>query len=84
MAEIYIVNIATVESSTALRSLYLRTEAEGRASFDACMASEGEDCTLIELVCLDTETLETTVLELWDGTVNDSDDDDDWIVEGGP
>lgn len=84
MAEIYIVNIATVDSITALRSLYLRTEAEGRASFDACMASEGEDCTLIELVCLDTDTLDATVLELWDGSGSAMDDDDDWIVEGGP
>ena len=84
MAEIYIVNIATVDSTTALRSLYLRTEAEGRASFDACMASEGEDCTLIELVCLDTDTLDATVLELWDGSGSAMDDDDDWIVEGGP
>lgn len=83
MAEIYIVNIATVSSRTELRSSYHPTEAEGRTSFDAGMASEGEDCTLIELVCLDTETLEATVLELWDGTGSDT-DDDDWIVEGAP
>ncbi len=84
MAAIYIVNIATVESSTALRSLYLRTEAEARASFDACMESEGEDCTLIELVRLDTDTLDATVLECWDSTGSAREDDDDWIVEGGP
>ena len=83
MAEIYIVNIAAVASRTELRSTYHPTEAEARASFDACMESEGEDCTLIELVLLDTETLDATILEFWDGAVNDT-DDDDWIVEGGP
>ena len=83
MAEIYIVSIATVAARTELRSTYHPTEAEARASFDACMESEGEDRTLIELVRLDTATLDATILEIWDGTVNDT-DDEDWIVEGGP
>ena len=89
MADIYIVNVATGGYYTEQSSYYHHTESEAHESFDECMDSVGEDPTLIELIRLNTETLEAVTIRGWEGTDEDVDDededeDDDWIVEGRP
>jgi len=41
-----------------------------------CKASVGEDPTIIELVRLDTETLDATTITGWEGTFDDLDEED--------
>jgi hypothetical protein len=96
MADIFIVNVATGGYYTEQFSYYHRTESEAQSSFEECRASVGEDPTVIELVRLDTETLEAVTITGWEGTFDDLDeedpedgeegfdDDDDGIVEGAP
>ena len=96
MADIFIVNVATGGYYTEQFSYYHRTESEAQSSFEECRASVGEDPTVIELVRLDTETLEAVSITGWEGTYDDLDeegledgeegfdDEDDGIVEGAP
>jgi hypothetical protein len=96
MADIFIVNVATGGYYTEQFSYYHRTESEAQSSFEECRASVGEDPTVIELVRLDTETLEAVTITGWEGTFDDLDeegledgeegfdDEDDGIVEGAP
>jgi hypothetical protein len=96
MADIFIVNVATGGYYTEQFSYYHRTESEAQSSFEECKASVGDDPTVIELVRLDTETLEAVTITGWEGTFDDLDeegledgeegfdDEDDGIVEGAP
>ena len=90
MADIYIVNVSVGGYYTEQHSYYHRTESEAQSSFEECRASVGEDPTIIELVRLDTETLEAVTITGWEGTFDDLDeedgydDEDDGIVEGAP
>ena len=93
MAKIYIVNHALNGGGpyVELFSTYHRDEESGAAAFEECKRSASEDPNLIELVCLDTDTMETTHITGWEGTSDDldvlheeEDEDDDWIVEGKP
>ena len=96
MADIYIVNVSVGGYYVEQHSYYHRTESEAQSSFEECKASVGEDPTIIELVRLDTETLDATTITGWEGTFDDLDeedpedgeegfdDDDDGIVEGAP
>jgi hypothetical protein len=90
MASIYIVNVSVGGYYTEQHSYYHHTESEAQSSFEECRASVGEDPTIIELVRLDTETLEAVTITGWEGTFDDLDeedgydDEDDGIVEGAP
>jgi len=96
MADIFIVNVATGGYYTEQFSYYHRTESEAQSSFEECKASVGDDPTVIELVRLDTETLEAVTITGWEGTFDDLDeegledgeegfdDEDDGICEGAP
>jgi hypothetical protein len=90
MADIYIVNVSVGGYYVEQHSYYHRTESEAQESFEECKASVGDDQTAIELVRLDTETLEAVTITGWEGTYDDLDeedgydDDDDGIVEGAP
>jgi hypothetical protein len=90
MASIYIVNVSVGGYYTEQHSYYHHTESEAQSSFEECRASVGEDPTIIELVRLDTETLEAVTITGWEGTFDDLDeedgydDEDDGICEGVP
>ena len=96
MADIFIVNVSVGGYYVEQHSYYHRSEGEAVDSFEECKASVGEDPTIIELVRLDTETLEAVTITGWEGTFDDLDeegledgeegfdDEDDGIVEGVP
>jgi hypothetical protein len=96
MASIYIVNVSVGGYYVEQNSYYYRSESEAAESFEECKASVGDDPTVIELVRLDTETLEAVTITGWEGTFDDLDeegledgeegfdDEDDGIVEGAP
>ena len=88
MATVFIVNHATGGYGTYSSSSYHHTEEEARAAYAEALESVDEDPASIELVRLDTETLETVTLDWWEGSSPDLEsedgDDDDWIVEGKP
>jgi hypothetical protein len=92
MADIFIVNVARGGYYVEQHSYYHRSESEAAESFEECKASVGDDPTVIELVRLDTETLDAVTINGWEGTALDLedelmedgyDDEDDGIVEGG-
>lgn len=76
MGPIYIVNVSVGGYYTEQHSYYHHTESEAQASFEECKASVGEDPTIIELVRLDTETLDATTITGWEGTFDDLDKED--------
>lgn len=75
MASIYIVNVARGGYYTEQRSYYHHTEIEAAESFEGCKAAVGDDPTAIELVRLDTETLEAVTITGWEGTALDLEDE---------
>jgi len=83
MASIYIVNVSVGGYYIGQYSYYHRSEGEAVDSFEECKASVGEGPTIIELVRLDTETLDATTITGWEGTIDDL-DEEDGIVEGAP
>ena len=76
MATIYIVNHTTGGYYTQNFSSYHHTEAEAAEAFEKCKASVGEDPYLIELIRLDTATLEATTITGWEGTFEDFEEED--------
>ena len=96
MASIYIVNHTISGMYPENWSSYHRTEEEAQEAFAECVASASEDPNLIELILLNTETLDATTIRGWEGTCEDLEDEgpedgetgfedeDDWIVEGRP
>jgi hypothetical protein len=96
VASIYIVNVSSGGYCTEQFSYYHRTEEEAVESFEECRVSVGEEHTIIELVRLDTETLDATTITGWEGTCKDltdedlppegcaGEDEDDGICEGSP
>lgn len=76
MADIYIVNHATSGPYTQSFSSYHHTEVEAAEAFEKCKASVGEDPYLIELIRLDTVTLDATTITGWEGTIDDLEEDD--------
>lgn len=85
MAQIFIVNHAISGPYTQCFSSYHHTEEEGQESYDECMESVSEDPNMIELIRLDTETLDAVTIHSWEGTADDmEEDEDDGIVEGSP
>ena len=96
MADIYIVNVSVGGYYVEQHSYYHRSEREAAESFEECKSSVGDDTTVIELVRLDTETLEAVTITGWEGTFDDLveedpedgetgfEDEDDGICEGSP
>ncbi len=96
MATIFIVNHTISGMYPENWTSYYRTEEEASDGFDECVASASEDPNLIELIRLDTETLDATTIRGWEGTCDDLEDEgledgetgfedeDDGICEGSP
>ncbi len=74
MSEIFVVNMASGGYHTIQSSYYHRTESEAHVSFAECMEAVGDDPVSIELVRLNTETLDATTILGWEGTADDIDD----------
>lgn len=80
MSQIYIVNHTVggyYVDNTQNQSYYLKTEVEAQDAFDDALAAVDEDPSVIELIRLDTETLDATTLRSWAGTIDDLDDDEE-------
>lgn len=97
MAQIFIVNHSISGPYAQCFSSYHHTETEAAGSFVDCKNSVGDDPALIQLIALDTETLEATTYCEWEGNIEDLeaeeaefdaemkvDDEDDGICEGAP
>ena len=68
---IYIVNHCTGGSYAELYSVYLLTETDAQACYEETLLNIGGDPTLVELVRLDTSTLEAVTLKSFEGTMDD-------------
>ena len=99
MANIFIVNHSISGPYAQCFSSYHKTEEEAASAYFDCKQSVGEDPALIELILLDTETLDATTICGWEGSCFDLEDeeaeleaegnadiseDEDWICEGAP
>lgn len=87
MATIFIVNHAIGGYYASTSSSYHHTEEDAVIAFEECKDSVDEDPACIEIIRLDTETLEAVTITGWEGNIEDLEDDDgddDWIVEGKP
>jgi hypothetical protein len=98
MASIFIVNHSISGPYTQCFSSYHKTEADAAEAFFECKQSVGEDPELIELIALDTETLDAVTHCSWVGSVFDLEEqeaaleaegmaflpEDDGICEGEP
>jgi hypothetical protein len=86
MASIFIVNHSISGPYAQCFSSFHKTEEEGAGAFVDCKNSVGEDPALIELIRLDTETLDAVTIYGWEGNIEDleEDDEDDWVCEGAP
>ena len=99
MANIFIVNHSISGPYTESWHYFHKTEEEAAESFVECKQSVGEDPALIQLIVLDTETLEATTYCEWSGNIEDLEEeeealraegmadypeDDDGICEGAP
>lgn len=76
MATVYIVNHTVGGYYVENHCSYHHTEVEAQENYDESMESVGEDPTVIELIRLDTETLEATTIHHWEGTIDDLDEDE--------
>lgn len=77
MATIYIVNHSIGGAPTQLFSSYHHTESEAADAFDDYKSSVGMDYCLIELIRLDTETLDATTITGWEGSSDDIEEEED-------
>ena len=97
MATVFIVNHAISGPYAQSWNYFHKTEEEAAGSFVDCKNSVGEDPALIQLIALDTETLEATTYCEWEGNIEDLeaeeaefeaemkvDYEDEGIVEGAP
>ena len=72
MGKVYIVNHAITGGTYVESSHWFHhTEEEAVESFEDSVNSVGEDPTRVELICLDTETLDAVTLHSWEGTNED-------------
>ena len=77
MGKVYIVNHAITGGTYVESSHWFHhTEEEAVESFEESKASVGEDPALIELIMLDTDTLEAVTITGWEGTNEDLEDDE--------
>lgn len=71
---IYIVNHVNGGYYTEIHSSYHLVESEAQAYYDENMLNVGEDPTIVELVRVDLNTLESVVLKFFEGTMDDLDE----------
>ena len=76
MANIFIVNHSISGPYSQCFSSYHKTEEEAASEFFECKQSVGEDPALVELILLDTETLDATTICGWEGTCFDLEDEE--------
>ena len=81
MATIFIVKHATGGYYTTASSYYHHPEEEARLAFEDAKESVGEDPAYIELVRLETETLDAVTLDWWEGTIEDLEESVDEELE---
>ena len=85
MAQILIVNHTISGPYTQCFSSYHHTEEEGQEFYDECMEFVSVVPNMIELIRLDTETLDAVTIHSWEGPEDDiEEDEDEGIVEGSP
>ena len=73
MATVFIVNHAISGPYTESWNYFHKTEEEAAESFVECKNSVGEDPALIQLIALDTETMDATTICEWSGNIEDLD-----------
>jgi len=71
MADIYIVNFTTGGMYPSNESSFHLVESEAQAAFHDCLESVGDDPVAIELIRIDTVTLDGTTIRGWEGTSYD-------------
>jgi hypothetical protein len=74
---IYIVNFMTGGMYVENTSSYHNAESEAQAAFAECLESVGDDPVMIELIRLDTSTLDATFIRGWEGTMADLEDEEE-------
>lgn len=74
---IYIVNHCAGGAYAELYSVYLLTETDAQACYEETLLNIGGDPTLVELVRLDTSTLEAVTLKSFEGTMDDIEEEDE-------
>lgn len=77
MADIYIVNHSISGPYAQCFSSYHSNEPEAQNAFADCIDSVGEDPALIEIIRLDTVTLDATTIRGWEGTIADLESQED-------
>ena len=67
---LFIVSMSTTQGpyGPTVNMSYHRTEEEGRAAYDECLDSVGEDPSTILFVRIDEETMKETLLDSFEGT----------------
>lgn len=74
---IYIVNHCTVGFYAELYSAYHLTETDAQAYYEETLLNVGGDPTLVELIRLDTSTLEAVTLKSFEGTMDDIEEEEE-------
>jgi len=74
---IYIVNFAVGGHCTESRSSYYHTEEDARCAYDVCLGTVGIDAAIVEIIYLDTTTLAVTTLDVFEGNMDDLEDEED-------
>jgi len=74
---IYIVNNVTGGYYTEIRSSYHLTAIEAGKAYAEAMLSVGDDPVIVELVRLDTSTLEAVTLKFFEGTAESLEGEED-------
>jgi len=77
MADIYIVNFTTGGMYPSNESSFHLVESEAHAAFAEFMDSVGIDPVMIELIRLDTVTLEATPIRGWEGNMDDLEEEEE-------
>jgi hypothetical protein len=77
MADIYIVNFTTGGMYPSNESSFHLVESEAHDSFVEFMDSVGDDPVMIELIRLDTVTLDGTTIRGWEGTSDDLEEEEE-------
>jgi hypothetical protein len=77
MTEIYIVNFTTGGMYVENSSSYHSSESEAQSAFAECMERVSIDPVMIELIRLDTSTLDATTIRGWEGTSDDLEEEEE-------
>jgi hypothetical protein len=74
---IYIVNTTTGGLYCMNSSYYHRDEAKARADYKMCLRNVSDDPAVVELICLDADTLEAVTLEWWSGNIDNLEEEEE-------